>query len=60
MERVKAKRRERLEAEREASLLMGVNAKEFRRGERKKERLKREIDEMWIELEKTFNINAIT
>ena len=60
MERVKAKRRERLEAEREANILMGVNAKEFRRGERKKERLKREIDEMWIELEKTFNINAIT
>ena len=57
MDRVKTKRRERLNAEHEASILMGANAKEFRRGERKKERLKREIDEMWIELENTFNIN---
>ena len=60
MDRVKTKRRERLNAEHEASILMGANAKEFRRGERKKERLKREIDEMWIELENTFNINQIT
>ena len=39
---------------------MGSKAKEIMAGERKKERLKREIEAMWSELEGTFNNNAVT
>ena len=39
---------------------MGGQAREIVAGERKKERLKREIEHMWSELEGTFNLNQIT
>ena len=43
LNRVKDKRKERLEQENEERTLMGGKAKELAVGERKKERLKREI-----------------
>ena len=46
--------------EQEATRHMGGQAKEIVKGERKKERLKREIEQMWSELEGTFNNIQIT
>ena len=43
--------------EQEATRHMGGQAKEIVKGERKKERLKREIELMWSELEGTYNLN---
>ena len=60
LDRVKLKRKERMDQEYEASRIMGGKAKEIMAGERKKERLKREIEAMWSELEGTFNNNAVT
>lgn len=60
LDRVKAKRAERIEAEIEASRLMGGKSKEIREGERKKIKLRREIEDMQLELEKTYNNNAVT
>lgn len=54
------KRRERLALESEEKLARGEKTKEIMAGERKKDRLKREIQEMWSELEGTFNNNAVT
>ena len=39
---------------------MGGQAREIIAGERKKDRLKKEIEHMWSELEGTFNLNQIT
>jgi len=44
----------------EDKLMMGGKTKELMAGERKKERLKREIQDMWKELEGTFNNNTVT
>ena len=60
LERVKNKRKERLEAEREAARLEGGKNKEIRQGAKKKDQLRREIEQMWIDLESTFNNNAVT
>ena len=60
LDRVKQKRRERLQLEQEATRHMGGQAREIIAGERKKDRLKKEIDYMWSELEGTFNLNQIT
>ena len=60
LNRVKAKRRERLEEEAESNAITGVNAKEFKAGKRKKDRLKQEIDFMWQELESTHGNIQIT
>ena len=57
---MKTKRRERLQAEHEASATYGHKAKEIVRGERKKDRLKREIDTMYYQLEHTYNNNKVT
>ena len=60
LDRVKTKRQERLKAEQEASLTYGHKAKEIVRGERKKDRLKREIETMYYQLEHTYNNNKVT
>ena len=60
LDRVKTKRRERLKAEHEASITYGHKAKEIVQGERKKDRLKREIETMWNQLEHTYNNNKVT
>ena len=59
LDRVKEKRKDRMDAEAEAKFLMGDKAKELQAGERKKDRLKREIQLMWSEIEGTFNNNAV-
>ena len=60
LDRVKTKRLERLEAEKDASVVYGHKAKEIVQGERKKDRLKREIETMWSQLEHTYNNNKVT
>ena len=60
LERVKNKRKERIEAEREAARLEGSKNREIRQGAKKKDQLRREIEQMWIDLESTFNNNAVT
>lgn len=59
LNRVKTKRRERIEAELDFASLAGDKSKELRESERKKEKLKRKIEQMWIELENTYNHNTI-
>ena len=59
LNRVKTKRRERIEAELDFANLAGDKSKELRESERKKEKLKRKIEQMWIELENTYNHNTI-
>ena len=59
LERVKVKRAERIEAERVKTRMGGAEGKELRRGEHKKLRLKQEIEQMWQELDTTFNNNAV-
>ena len=59
LNRVKTKRRERIEAELDFANLAGDKSKELRESERKKEKLKRKIEQMWIELENTYNHNPI-
>ena len=59
LNRVKTKRRERIEAELNFANLAGEKSKELREGERKKEKLKRNIERMWIELENTYNHKKI-
>ena len=60
LDRVKTKRQERIDAENEAKRLEGGHNQELRKGAMKKDRLKKEIDQMWIDLESTFNNNAVT
>ena len=65
LERVKAKRKERLESERLAAQFHGGQTTdrpppEIRQGERKKDKLKKEIEHMWLELETTYNNNELT
>jgi hypothetical protein len=59
LSRVKAKRRERIEAELDFAVLAGGKTKELREVERKKDKLKRTIERMWLELENTYNNNMI-
>eukprot|EP00354_Favella_ehrenbergii_P004981 CAMPEP_0170470440 /NCGR_PEP_ID=MMETSP0123-20130129/12899_1 /TAXON_ID=182087 /ORGANISM="Favella ehrenbergii, Strain Fehren 1" /LENGTH=64 /DNA_ID=CAMNT_0010737569 /DNA_START=1281 /DNA_END=1475 /DNA_ORIENTATION=+ len=59
LERVKVKRWERIEAERIKTCMTGAEGKELRKGERNKLRLKHEIEQMWLELDNTYNNNAI-
>ena len=59
LNRVNTKRRERIEAELDFANLAGDKSKELRESERKKEKLKRKIEQMWIELENTYNHNTI-
>ncbi len=60
LKRVKDKRKDRIETERQNNRLYGGKAREIRQGERKKDQLKREIEEMWSELENTYSNNAVT
>lgn len=60
MNRVKAKRTERLEAELEASRFAGTKSKEIRDGERKKAKIRKEIEYLQLELEKTYDNNTVT
>ena len=59
LERVKQKRQERLAAERAARGLHTLEDKEVLKAERKKLRLKQEVDRMWLELEGTYGNNTI-
>lgn len=51
---------ERLDTERQTNRLYGGKAREIRQGEKKKENLKRQIEQMWQELENTFQNNSVT
>lgn len=62
---MKTKRRDRLEAEQKANPFNKNRAQErpapeIRKGENKKNRLKKEIHQMWVELENTFSNNEVT
>ena len=59
LNRVKSKRAERIEAELEATRTHGTKTKEIRDGERKKLKLNREIEQLRIDLEKTYHNNAV-
>ena len=59
LERVKTKRAERIEAERVKTRMTGAEGKELRKGERNKARLKAEIEQMWLELDTTYDNNKV-